>query len=238
MREDEPIEELGISTWDRLRDAVEAGDKETTLLLIEYLQDEGKGLHDAYVDWTYALLSWIANHAGEEKLIDVFKETQAAAAVALYSQMQGLKTPRQLVAWQAEQMRAHRSGPKESGNITVREEEDRYVLSFDPCGSGGRIRRTGELDKTPPRTGPPLNLGVTKKPYPWSWCMENVPYYCLHCCIWHEIVPIEAGKAPYPTGYSPDPNNPCAMYFYKDPDKIPEEYYQKVGKEKPKPSKK
>ena len=233
MREDEPLEELGISTYDRLRDAVKAGDKETALQLIDYVQHEWKGLHDVYVDWCYAFLTWIADNCGEEKLPEVFRYCQGKVSIAFYDQMKGLKTLKQKVEWQAEQMRAHRSGPGETGTIKIWEEEDRYVISCDPCGAGGRVRRTGELDKTPPRTGPPFNLGVTKKEYPWSWNMKGIPYYCLHCCIWHEIVPMEKGGAPYITGYSTDPNGPCEFYFYKDPKLIPEEYYKRVGHEKP-----
>ncbi len=234
MRMDEPVEELGISTYDRLRDAVKSGDKETALKLIDYVQIEGKGLHDVYCDWTYALLTWIADNYGEEKLPEVLRYCKEKTSVAFYGQLKNLKTVKQLVQWFAEQMRAHRSGPGETGEIKVWEEEDKYVMSFDPCGSGGRMRRTGELDKTPPRTGPPFNLGKTKKAYPWSWYMKGVPYYCLHCSVWHEIMAIEATGAPTKiTEYDPDADAPCKFYFYKKSELVPEKYYKRVGLEKP-----
>lgn len=234
MRMDEPVEELGISTYDRLRDAVKSGDKETALKLIDYVQIEGKGLHDVYCDWTYALLTWIAANYGEEKLPEVLRYCKKKTSVAFYGQLKNLKTVKQLVQWFAEQMRAHRSGPGETGEIKVWEEEDKYVISCDPCGSGGRMRRTGELDKTPPRTGPPFHLGKTKKAYPWSWNMEGVPYYCLHCSVWHEMMAIEATGAPTKiTEYDPDASTPCKSYFYKKPELVPEKYYKRVGLEKP-----
>ena len=234
MRMDEPIEELGISTYDRLRDAVKAGDRETTLKLIDYVQLEGKGNHDTYCDWSYALLTWIADNCGEEKLPEVLGYCKEKVKIAYFNQLKNLKTVKQQVQWFAEVMRAHHSGPGETGTIKVWEEKDKYVIEFDPCGSGGRMRRTGELDKTPPRTGPPYNLGKTKKAYSWSWGMKDVPYYCLHCGVWQEVMPMEAGDAPGRINdYNPDPNAPCRWYFYKNPELIPEKYYKRIGLEKP-----
>ena len=221
LRVDEPLEELGISTYDRLKDAVKAGDKETIFDLIDYAQIEGKGVHDLLCDWVSVLLTWIAENCGEEKLLDVLRYSKEKTSIAFYDKLKGL-TVKQLVQFYAEGMRAHRSGPRERGEIEVREEEDKYVMSFDPCGSGGRMRRTGELDNTPPRAGPPFNFGKTKKAYPWSWFMKDVPYYCLHCCVWHEIMPIEATGVPAKiTEYDPDPNAPCKFVFYKNAGQYP-----------------
>ncbi len=234
MRVDEPVEELGISTYDRLRDAVKAGDKETALELVDYVQHEVKGIHDVYCDWSYAFLTWISDNCGEEMLPDVLRYTNEKISLAFFDQLKGLKTVKQRVQWYTEQMRAHRSGPGETGTIKVWEEEDRYVIECDPCGSGGRMRRMGELDRTPPRTGVPFNFGKTKKAYPWSWYMEDVPYYCVHCCYWSELMPMEATGAPTRIAeYDPDPNAPCRLYFYKKPELIPEKYYRRVGLEKP-----
>ena len=163
LRVDEPVEELGISTYDRLRDAVKAGDKETALELVDYVQHEVKGIHDVYCDWSYAFLTWISENCGEEMLPDVLRYTNEKISLAFFDQLKGLKTVKQRVQWYTEQMRAHRSGPGETGTIKVWEEEDRYVIECDPCGSGGRMRRMGELDRTPPRTGVPFNFGKTKK---------------------------------------------------------------------------
>ena len=168
LRVDEPVEELGISSYDRLREAVKAGDTKAALELIDYVQIEGKGLHDLYCDWVYGLLTWIADHLGEERLPEVLQYSKQLVSAVFTDQFKNFKTKKQLVQWYTEQMRAHRSGPGETGSLTVREEEDRFVISCDPCGAGGRMRRGGEVDGTPPRTEPPYNLGTTKQAYPWS----------------------------------------------------------------------
>ena len=155
LRVDEPIEELGISSYDRLREAVKSGDTGTALALIDYVQIEGKGLHDLYCDWVYGLLTWIADNCGEERLPEVLAYSKDKINAVFLNQLKGLKTKKQLVQWYAEQMRAHRSGPGEQGNITVLEEQDRFVISLDPCGAGGRMRRGGEVDGTPREPSPP-----------------------------------------------------------------------------------
>lgn len=236
LRVDEPIEELGISSYDRLRDAVKAGDTKTALELIDLVQIEGKGLHDLYCDWVYALLTWIADTNGEERLPEVLAYSKDKINAVFLDQLKGLKTKRQLVQWYTEQMRVHRSGPGEQGTLTVREEEDRFVIECNPCGAGGRMRRGGEVDGTPPRTEPPFNLGKTKKAYPWSWGKKNVSYYCLHCSVWHELMAMQATGVPtrLVQEYDPDdPSKPCTLLFYKDPAKIPEMYYRRIGLTKP-----
>ncbi|HHE41652.1 MAG TPA: hypothetical protein ENL12_03280 [Dehalococcoidia bacterium] len=238
LRVDEPVEELGISSYDRLRDAITAGDTETALELVDYVQVEGKSLHDVYGDWVYALLTWIADNCGEEKMLDVLTYCKEKVGAAFLDQLKSLKTKKQVVQWYTEQMRAHRSGPNESGTITVREESDRFVISCDPCGAGGRMRRGGQVDDTPPRTEAPFNFGVTRKAYPWSWGRKNVSYYCLHCSIWHELIPMMDSGVPtrLVAEYDPaDPAKPCTLLFYKDPQDIPEEFYTRIGLSKPAP---
>lgn len=235
MRVDEPISELGISSYDKLRESIKEGDKEMALRLADYVQIEGKGLHDFYCDWSYALLTWIADNYGEDKLPDVLRYSKEKTGIAFYDQVKGLKTVKQLAQWFAEQMRAHRSGPGESGNFKIIEEKDKIVMEFDPCGSGGRMRRGSPVDKSGSRLGQPYALGKTKKEYPWSWFMKDVPYYCLHCSIWHEIIPIEAKGTPTKiTKYCHDPKVPCKFIFYKNPEKVPAKYYKRVGLEKKK----
>lgn len=238
LRVDEPVEELGISTYDRLRDAIKAGDTETALELVEYAQVEGKGLHDVYCDWVYSLLTWISENCGEERLLDVLSYSKEKVGAAFLDQLKGLNNKKEVVQWYTEQMRAHRSGPGESGAITVHEEPDRFVISCDPCGAGGRMRRGGEVDGTPARTDAPFDFGTTKRAYPWSWGRENVSYYCLHCSVWHELLPMLASGVPtrLVADYDPDnPHKPCTLLFYKDPKDIPEKYYARMGLKKPAP---
>ena len=114
----------------------------------------------------------------------------------------------------AEFARSHHS------DFTVVEEPDRYVLTCDPCGSGGRLGRT-------------MNVGVTKKAYPWSWGKSGVSYYCTHCCFIWEIIPTEIQGYPIRINLLGDkPGDPCIHLHYKKPELIPEEYFTRIGKNK------
>lgn len=133
----------------------------------------------------------------------------------------------------AEMMRAHRCGPEQDGEISVTEDEEKFTIVMDPCGSGGRMRRGDTKDGTPSRLGPPYDFGVTKEAHPWSWGRKDVPYYCTHCAV-NEILPIEWGGSPlWVTDFNPDASKPCLWQFYKKPELIPEKYWTRVGKTKP-----
>jgi len=225
-------ESLGRSTWTKIKEHIQSGDKHRAVELVDYLLPEGKRVHDLYCDWTYGLLTYVAEKYGEEEVYHIQRATTALVVGGLLKAIESLTVP-EYVALLAETMRSHRCGPGELGDFRIVEEKDRFVMSFDPCGTGGRMRRRGELDGTPPRTEPPYNLGVTKKPYPWSWGKAGVPYYCTHCCIMTEIIPIE--EIGYPlriVEYPDDPNGECRWIVYKDKALIPEEYFARVGLKK------
>ena len=89
----------------------------------------------------------------------------------------------------------------------------------------------GPLDGSGSRVGSPYNFGKTSKPYPWSWGKANVPYYCTHCCLWHEVMSTEVRGYPLRITESPldDYQQPCRSYFYKDPESIPQKYFERIG---------
>ena len=104
--------------------------------------------------------------------------------------------------------------------MSIKEEADRYILNLDPCGSLGRLWRTADV-------------GTTKKAYPWSWGSAGIPYYCVHCCLQSEIMPIEVRGYPIGIHEPPrSPQEPCVRYYYKRPELIPEKYFRRVGMRK------
>ncbi|MDO8567753.1 MAG: hypothetical protein Q7R57_03445 [Dehalococcoidales bacterium] len=215
------LAELGVSTWTKTSAAIQAGRLAEAIALVDYNWEEGRRVHDIMCDAFWGFQTCIAETFGEEELYKAMRRLSEPFNSGLAK-----LTIEELVQMRAETMRAHRCGPKLKGDFTVTEEKDRYVLTFDPCGSGGRMRRTG-------REKPPYNYGKTKKAYPWSWGKVGVPYYCVHCCIWQEILPIEMYGYPLRvTAYNDDPHAPCGWYIYKKPELIPEEYFTRVGVKK------
>ncbi len=215
------LDELGISTWTKTKEAILAGRTQEALDLVDYNWEEGRRIHDLMCDAFWGFETFIADNLGEEALYKALRQL----AEPFYKGLTKLD-PLEFVRLRVETMRAHRSGPRLMGDVTITEEKNRYIITFDPCGSGGRMKRMGRMK-------PPYNYGKTRKAYPWSWSKAGVPYYCAHCCVWSEIMPIEwFGYPQRINAYNDDPNAPCACYIYKEPELIPKEYFTRVGKKK------
>jgi hypothetical protein len=228
------LDQLGRPTPSLLREAIERKDLRTARALVGYLHYEEKFVYDLNRDDAWAWMTYVADRWGEERIFELnWLVFTAAGAVEGRRKLRELPVDEQ-VAVVAEMMRGHRSGPRDARTLEVVEEPDRFVMSFDPCGSGGRQRRGDPVDGTPPRTEPPFAYGVTKRAYDWSWRRAGVCYYCAHCAIYNELVGIaEYGTPNWVTEYPDDAGAPCRWIFYKRPEVIPERYYHAVGREKP-----
>jgi hypothetical protein len=129
-------------------------------------------------------------------------------------------------AFLADHLRGHFSGAAREGAVTIVEEPDRYRLIFDPCGSGGAMRRgaiSGVADAAQPFPNPSAQ----------TWGKQGqVAGYCTHCAI-NELESMR--RLGYPilvTEFEPDPQKPCGWTVYKNPDLIPEKYFTRLGFEK------
>ena len=234
VRQDD-VDDLGIPTQTKLFEALDAGRIDEARELAAYLEPENKPLHDLFCDWLWDVFSQIAKRHGEEEMHEIMMATQETWMMKRTWKAFRKMPVKTRVDLMTEMMRSHHGGPKQDGQALVTEDEDRYTISMDPCGSGGRMRRGDPVNGTGSRRDPPYNFGATSKAYPWSWGKKNVPYYCLHCTNM-EILPLDWGDdLLWVTEYSDDDNAPCAWHFYKDPAKIPEEYYTRIGRSRPTP---
>ncbi len=226
-------DDLGAATPEKIVQAIDEGRLDDAKALARYMIPEGKGLHDLMCDWVWDLLTRIAERQGEQEMYECLRASQETWFMRrAWRGFLGL-TVAERVQLTAEMMRAHRSGPEQDGGIEIVEEDDRYSIVMDPCGSGGRMRRGDPVDGTASRLGPPYDFGVTQEAHDWSWGQKDVPYYCVHCTM-NEILPMEWGGHPlWVTGYEPDADKPCRWHFYKTAEAIPEDYYRRVGREKP-----
>ena len=210
IRQDDPTD-LGIPTPTLARQAIQAGKVDEALELIDYNYTEGIILHDGMISFLEETFNYLATNFGEEEVEKVLRHRYEPRMADWLSTASSV---REVLQRCAEFQRSHYS------NITIVEEPDRYVTTCDPCGSGGRLRRTRSVE-------------VTKKAYPWSWSKSGVPYYCTHCSIMWEIVPIELRGYPIRITLPGDrPEDPCIHLFYKKPELIPEDYFTRVGMKK------
>lgn len=226
-------EDLGRPTIDHLNDALAAGDAAQAGALARYGQDEFRGLHDVYCDWIWELLTQIANRQGEAEMLAMLRASQEGWMIKRTWKALLTVSVKDRVRLTAETLRAHLSGPKLDGTLSITDEGDHYRILMDPCGSGGRMRRGHPSGKPGSRLAPPYNFGVMKAPHAWSWGLAGVPYYCVHCAL-NELLPIEWGGHPlWVTDYHPDAAQPCAARFYKRAADIPARYYERLGHAKP-----
>jgi hypothetical protein len=200
-------------------------------------------LHDHDVDHIYGLMDVIVRTWGEEAIRDMwedmvgglFTSRYAKFDIAQYSWDESLSTNIYLAM---EAMRGHLVGPGRRGNFEFEEDDDRYTFRFDPCGSGGHILRGDqEVAHTPPRMEPPYNWAVLEEEHDFAWNKKGVCLYCTNCCVVMQLKPIDTFGYPVrvvePPTYPANKDVKCTWHVYKDPTKVPDRYYEDVGRVKP-----
>lgn len=210
IRQDD-IEDLGIPSLSLVRQAIQAGRFDEALEFLDYASSVAPPVQDLIIGLVNTFITHIASFGEEE----VERAWRQAFGPITTGWVHVTPSTMELLQRLAED---HRDG--HYSNFKVVEEQDRYVVTLDPCGTGGRLKRKKDI-------------AVTKQAYPWSWGKSGVPYYCTHCCLGWEIIPIEERGYPICIVQCADkPEEPCYRYFYKKPELIPEKYYKRIGKTK------
>jgi|GEM_PF-2862446 len=184
------------------------------------------GVHDACIQFTQSCFESVQLDCEQEVCEKLIQQSFSSCSFFEPLWSVGQLPPDALAAFLAEHLRLHFSGDKtRGGGIEIIEDEEKYRLVFDACGSGGALRR--RLDKNG-------QLPKLAKAGPATWNRANeVPAYCAHCAF-NEMTAID--KYGYPilvTDFNPDPQKPCGWTVYKDPDAIPATYYERLGRTKP-----
>jgi hypothetical protein len=220
-----PLDELRQGTAGQIVDLIDQGRLEEAKQRVDYFRTEMMVVHDIYVRYVQDMLAFIAGKLGEEAVEKAFRSSLEGWFRQRYEAYNRLSFQEKLELT-AEGMRCHLDGPGRSGDFTVVEEAERFVFRWDPCGSGGVLRRNAEASGA--------QLAVAKEAHDWTWGKKEVCLYCSHCSLVNEILPIE--NFGYPnriTQYPEKAGDPCTWYIYKDPDDIPEQFYARIGKSKP-----
>ncbi|NNG01158.1 MAG: hypothetical protein HKM93_17335 [Desulfobacteraceae bacterium] len=166
IRRDSP-QNLGVSTWSLLEEAISVGKWEEASEIVDYLFDEeGKRWHDYNNDFWAGLISYAGHTFGEDEVEKMWREVFASAIFGPTALSKSPSAKERAYA-AAEIWRAHYVG---DGELNIEETEDSFILALNPCPTGGRQRACGRLK-------PPYNLGKTTKSYPWSWGRKEIPWY-------------------------------------------------------------
>jgi DNA-binding FadR family transcriptional regulator len=233
-----PVAELAA----RAEQACLAGDGQAASRLVDDVRSAWMAVHDRFCDVSCGLFSLAAGHLGEHVVGDMWDD----AIGDMYPSRDAYDTARRpwpesvelLLADAAVSLRGHLSGPGRTGEVSLREEEDRWVFRFDPCGSGGRTLRADANADAVARVGPPFGFGVTTQEHDWAWRTKGVCLYCAHCCQLQERASIARLGYPVrvvepPVWGTTEPREHCTWSVYKDPQLVPAEAYRRVGASKP-----
>jgi len=211
--------------------AIRGGDNGGFNRLLDTYIEESRIIHDILSDWAWALLSVFIREWGEEVLTEVLRVTEEPWVTVRYEKLRSMNVEDSL-RLTVEGMRGHLSGPNRAGTISVVEEPERYVLSFDACGTGGRMRRGDPVVGSGSRLEAPYNFLNIEGAYDWTWNRKGVCAYCSHCAVVNQILPIEnLGRPMRMTLYPENPGDPCRWIIHKDPQNFPAEAFTSVGKQ-------
>jgi hypothetical protein len=219
-----------------------AGNRQAASELVERFRSAWVTVHDRFCDMVCALFSLAAGELGESVVGAMWDD----AIGDMYPTRDEYGTDRRpwaesvelLLADAALSLRGHLSGPGRTGEVSLHEEEDRWVFRFEPCGSGGRTLRDDANTDGAARVGPPFGFRVTTQEHDWAWRTKGVCLYCAHCCQLQERASITRLGYPVrvvepPVWGTAEPREYCTWSIYKDPKLVPAKAYRRVGETKP-----
>jgi hypothetical protein len=226
----EELQEFSKDFMGLAMEALEKGDIEKAKEWIRRSDQTKDVIHDLYLQWITALLSHIYDNHGEDAAVRAVRDTATAGqsgwALPFMKAKETLlreKGFKGYIEFLVDVWRQHSMYP----GTTFEEDDEKITLTMKQCGSGGRLINMGAYEG-------PFGYRKLKKAGPHTWGEEDLPLYCSHCSWVHEIAPLMYGgegaqlwvhASPFPK----KPGDPCIYYFYKDPKKIPEKYYKRIG---------
>lgn len=190
---------------------------------LEAFHTSARLCHDLLLEYLAQLVNTSLQTLGQDETEAALSATMQACVFneGMWKVCEKLQ-PHELAALLAEHLRFHFSGAGRDGSVRVVEEADRIRLIFDPCGSGGAMRRTLGVGET--------GLHVMPKATGATWGLAGcVPGYCTHCAQ-NEMASVRRlGYPAWVTEFNPDSSQPCGWTIFKDPAKIPDRYFERLG---------
>lgn len=210
------------------RDRLEAGDADIAPLLQGQRKD-WMPWHDFGVVWLAHFYAVALEIGGPDYLDEMLAQTYEPAFVAglpRYAALDDAGLVREIaLTWNYH-----------CADFRVHEEDDRFVFTLDPCGSGGRLFR-GQMWRDLYRYGRPLSPTVDG-PHPIVFMRRDAPSYCSHCAASNRTQLSRAADRTVPLFFVIDgtaqqrPGMPCRTYVYKkdaDRGRIEPRLFEMVG---------
>ncbi len=210
------VEQAALATC--IASAVEAGDFERARALLAERDRQHQLIHDQFIAIKAGFYSYIGKVFGDQRLEEILRHTgeRQHAGFERWERM----PVEDFVRASAHLLKTHMS------NVSVTEDDEKFTITQDPCGSGGRLMRAGAYDGADGH----YRVGNAQA---MTFGKPDFPSYCSHCAVWNNIQCIEwFGHPQWCIDHPATPTDPCRIHIYKDPDRIPAHYYEQVGKER------
>ena len=217
--------------------------------LVPVARESWRRISDRDVDWCCGVMDDLVTRFGEEVVPEMWQRILWPLFNWRYEKFDVDRADWErdilptLMYVALEAMRAYLSTPARDGApLELIEYEDRWIVRFDPCGSGGRLIRGEPIEDAPSRMEPPFNFAVIENAYDWTDGKAGVCVYCNHCQVLLEHWPMDRFGYPLrvvdpPTYPAADRESgrqqPCQWTMYKDPTAVPAEVYERAGRTKP-----
>lgn len=210
---------------------IRQGNSKEAIALTEEMKRSRIVLHDFFADSCTVLWSWAGDHLGEAIIADMFRYIfEQSARRQIYSLAPLLRIyARNTISllaesgWRSHCCFGHGEYP---ARFSITEDDEKFTFHLHPCASGARLWLRGLYE--PGRGGK-----LSEQAHPWTFHQKGFPYYCIHSSFLNEIVPYETfGYLLWPTDEPKAPGETCKWHIYKDPNDIPERYYERLKVEK------
>ena len=203
---------------ERIVEAVRADDVASAKALLEERDRQHAVIHDQFIAIKAGFYDYVGKLFGGRRLEAILRHTGER-------QRDGFERWEAMAVEDFVRASAHLLA-SHMGAVRVTEDEDKFTIEQDPCGSGGRLMRDGAYDGA-------NGLHRVAAAQPMTFGKGDFPSYCAHCAIWNNVQCIEwFGHPQWCIDHPATPAEPCRIHIYKDPRRIPERYYRQVGKQR------
>jgi hypothetical protein len=213
------------------------------LQTLESWKELWRSIHDRDVDYASGLMNVALIRFGEASLEELLRAAITDRFDFRYARYDVSRFPwtdgfEELVHASIETQRGHLVGAKREGVVELTEHADRVVISFMPCGTGGRTVAGDALSGTPSRHDAPYYYNTIDGKHDFAWNKQGVCQYCSHCAMMTGKLPIERFGYPLRIVEPPlagDRDGRCKWTIYRDLRDVPAWYYESLGESKPSP---
>lgn len=219
----EEADKCSRSAKEEMSVLIDAGKIKEAKDLFKFLEKGWRDYHDLYNSWTTLLLSRIYRDLGGLEALEKAHRYAGGSHWMPWMEQDIQCDPKFRIQYWS--MLMH-------GNLcefTIEEDDEKFIMKLHVCGSCGRQIIDGYYKE-------PINFAMVKEKGPETWYRDDCTVYQTHLTIIHAMMSIEKIGAPWPVitcnnGKGPEP---CQIILYKNPKTAAAEYYEMVGKQKPK----